>query len=143
MLLKQFENGRIFAAKLDYQADLLEELNKICADENIKAGSINLIGAISSLKLGFYDQNTKEYIITTYAYDEPMEIVSCSGNISVKDGKPFCHVHIVAADKKGRCIGGHLVQGTSIFAGEAIVQEYLGEDLVREPDEETKLSLWK
>lgn len=143
MYLKQYEHGRTFISKLGYNCDLLEELNKICVDENIKAGSISLIGAVSSLKLAFFDQVTKEYINTTYAYDEPMEIVSCSGNISVKDGKPFCHVHLIAADRKGKCIGGHLVQGTAIYAGEAVIQEYLGEDLVRELDNETKLTLWK
>ncbi len=143
MIIKQFEQGRSFMAKLNHQGDLLEELNKICHEENIKTGSINVIGAVSSLKLGFFDQEKKEYVLTTYAYDEAMEIVSCSGNISLKDSKPFCHVHIVASDKKGRCIGGHLVQGTSIYAGEAFVQELLGEDLERELDETTKLSLWK
>lgn len=143
MYLKQFEHGRTFMAKLPFNGDLLEELNKICLDENIKSGTINAIGAVSSLKLGFYDQITKQYIYTTYAYDEPLEIVSCTGNISIKDSKPFCHVHIVAADRKGKCTGGHLAQGTAIFAGEAVVQELLGEDLVREIDEETKLTLWK
>jgi predicted DNA-binding protein with PD1-like motif len=71
-----------------------------------------------------------------------MEIVSCSGNISLRDSKPICHIHLVAADKKGKCIGGHLVQGTSLFAGEAIIQEFLGEDLNRELDDTTQLMLW-
>ncbi len=143
MFLKQFERGRTFVAKLDYQADLLEELNKICQHEYIKAGYIQVIGAISSLKYGFFDQDEKEYTYNTYAYDESMEIVSCSGNVSVKDGKPFCHMHIVASDKKGKCVGGHLVAGTSIYAAEVVIQEILGEDLVRELDETTKLTLWK
>ena len=142
MYIKQFELGRTFVTKLKHNADLLEELNAICASQNIKAGSIKLIGAISSLKLGFYDQTNKEYQYTTYAYDEPMEIVSCSGNISLRDSKPICHIHLVAADKKGKCIGGHLVQGTSLFAGEAIIQEFLGEDLNRELDDTTQLMLW-
>ncbi len=143
MFLKQFERGRTFVAKLDYQADLLEELNKICQHEYIKAGYIQVIGAISSLKYGFFDQDEKEYTYNTYAYDESMEIVSCSGNVSVKDGKPFCHMHIVASDKKGKCVGGHLVAGTSVYAAEVVIQEILGEDLVRELDETTKLTLWK
>lgn len=143
MLLKQFEHGRTYMIKLDYQTDLYEELNKICIKENIKAGFINVIGAVSSLKTGFFDQNTKEYICTTYAYDEPMEIVSCMGNISIKDNKSNCHLHITAADRKGRCIGGHLVAGTSIYAAEVVIQELLGEDLVRELDDTTKLTLWQ
>ncbi len=143
MFLKQYERGRTFVAKLDYGSDLLEELNKICRQENIKTGYIQVIGAVSSLKYGFYDQNSKEYIYTTYAYDESLEIVSCSGNVSIKDEKPFCHIHIVTSDKKGKCIGGHLVAGTSVFAAEVVIQEILGEDLIRELDDTTKLTLWK
>lgn len=143
MFLKQYERGRTYIAKLEYKSDLLEELNKICRDEYIKAGFIQVIGAVSSLKTGFFDQDTKEYIYTTYAYDESLEIVSCSGNVSLKDGKPFCHMHIVASDKKGKCIGGHLAAGTSVYAGEVVIQELLGEDLVREIDENTNLTLWK
>ncbi len=143
MFLKQYERGRTFVAKLDYGSDLLEELNKICRQENIKTGYIQVIGAVSSLKYGFYDQSNKEYIYTTYAYDESLEIVSCSGNVSIKDEKPFCHIHIVTSDKKGKCIGGHLVAGTSVFAAEVVIQEILGEDLIRELDDTTKLTLWK
>ena len=143
MFLKQYERGRTFVAKLDYGSDLLEELNKICRQENIKTGYIQVIGAVSSLKYGFYDQSTKEYTYTTYAYDESLEIVSCSGNVSLKDEKPFCHIHIIASDKKGKCIGGHLAAGTSVFAAEVVIQEILGEDLIRELDETTKLTLWK
>ncbi len=143
MYLKQYEQGRTFIAKLNYESDLLEEINKICISENIKAGSISAIGAISSLKLGFFDQVTKEYLYTTYTYDEPMEIVSCSGNVSLKDGKPFCHLHLIASDRKGKCIGGHLTNGTAVYACEVIIQEYLGEDLIRDTDEQTKLTLWK
>lgn len=143
MFLKQYERGRTYIAKLEYKSDLLEELNKICRDEYIKVGFIQVIGAVSSLKTGFFDQDTKEYIYTTYAYDESLEIVSCSGNISLKDNKPFCHMHIIASDKKGKCIGGHLAAGTSVYAAEVVIQELLGEDLVREIDEKTNLTLWK
>ena len=143
MFLKQYETGRTFIAKLDYQADLLEELNKICINKKITAGYIQAIGAISSLKFGIFDQNTKEYIYTTYAYDDSMEIVSCCGNVSIKDGKPFCHLHITASDAKGKCIGGHLAAGTSVYACEVVIQEILGEDLIRNFDENTKLYLWE
>lgn len=143
MFIKEFKNGRTYVSKLNHGCDLFEKINKICIEKNIKTGWVNLIGAISSLKTGFYNQEDKEYIYTTYAYDEPLEIVSCTGNISQKDGKPLCHLHIIAADKKGKCIGGHLVAGTAIFAGELIIQELLGETLNREYDEQTGLNLWQ
>ena len=72
-----------------------------------------------------------------------MEILSLIGNISLKDDKPFVHAHITLADQEGRAWGGHLAEGTKVFAGEFVIQEYLTEKpLVRHLDEETGLFLW-
>ncbi len=143
MLTNQYEQGRTFMGRLDYKTDLLEEINKICIKENIKTGFINIIGAVSSLKTGFFDQEKKQYIHTVHQSQTPLEISSCMGNVSLKNGKPFCHIHIVASDRKGLCYGGHLMDETTVYAAEYIIQETIGEELVRELDEETKLPLWK
>jgi len=142
MILNNYENGRIFMGRLDFKTDLLDEINKIVIENNIKAGYINIIGAITGLKTGFYDQNVKEYVHTVYEPELPLEISSCMGNVSIKEGKPFCHIHIVASDRKGKCFGGHLMNGTKVFAAEFIIQEVLGEELVRGIDADTKLPLW-
>jgi predicted DNA-binding protein with PD1-like motif len=141
MYIKQFEQGRIFVLKLDYKSDLLESLNRFCLEEKIRAGHVRVIGAVSSLRFGFFDQ--AEHVYKTYTFDEPMEIVSCIGNISLKEEKPICHLHISASDKSGKCVGGHLTPGTAVFAGEAVIHELLGEDLIRDIDEQTQLHLWK
>jgi hypothetical protein len=47
------------------------------------------------------------------------------------------------ADGKGATLGGHLAEGTVIFACEAAIQEYQsGEPLVRQLDKDTGLFLW-
>jgi predicted DNA-binding protein with PD1-like motif len=72
-----------------------------------------------------------------------MEIVSLYGNISLKDGKPFAHVHVVLSDAKGNGRGGHLLPGrTPVFACELIIEEFDGEPPVRLNDENTGLALW-
>lgn len=128
--------------RLDYKSDLLTEINKICINENIKNGYINIIGALSSLKTGFFDQEKKQYVYTVHKSENPLEISSCMGNVSVKDDKPFCHIHIVTSDREGKCFGGHLMEGAQVYAAEFIIQELLGKELVRGLDEETRLPLW-
>jgi uncharacterized protein len=143
MIIKNYEIKNVYMGRLSCESDLLEEINKIINEKNIKIGSVSLIGAINGLKIGYYKQDEKQYVYLDDIYsDKPFEIVSCNGNISLKDGKPFAHIHIVASDRQGRCYGGHLMTGTKVFACEFIIHEFSGEDLVRGIDKITKLPLW-
>lgn len=121
--------------------DLLEALTKECADGEIFLGEVRAIGAVSRARVGFYDQDFRQYRYITY--EAPMEILSLVGNISLKEGRPFVHAHITLADKEGVACGGHLAEGTVVFACEYVIQEYLsGERFERGFDEETGLFLW-
>ena len=71
-----------------------------------------------------------------------MHGVTCTGNISLMDGKPFVHAHIVLGDPEGRLVGGHLFSETVIYAGEISLQELAGKPLERAHDQTTGLSLW-
>ena len=64
-------------------------------------------------------------------------------NISMRDGKPFVHVHILLSDAEGKVFGGHLMKGTKLFACEVTIDEFEGEQLERGQDERTGLFLWK
>lgn len=142
---KEYSLKKVIAYRLPHNADLLEELNSFCLKNNIRNGHISVIGAAKQAKLSFYKQDERKYIdIENQNFDnnQPLEIVSASGNVSIRDDKPFVHLHVIVADKDGNCIGGHLVKGTTIFAGEAIIQQFEGEDLVRSFDKETDLWLW-
>lgn len=136
------EYGRAFIGRFESGKDLLEELNAFCKKENIRLGVFNLIGAVRNAKLGYYDQEKKQYT-GCVELNKKLEIASCTGNISIKDGEIFVHAHITLADMEGKAFGGHLMPGTEIFAAEFFVQELIGQDLVRAKDEITGLPLWK
>jgi predicted DNA-binding protein with PD1-like motif len=72
-----------------------------------------------------------------------LEITSLTGNVSIKDGKPLVHVHVTLADKKGNAFGGHLAEGTIVFACEVCIQVFQGEPLKRGFDKTTGLPLWE
>lgn len=133
-------DGMAAMARLSRESDLLEELTRMVTMLDVKAGTMQVIGAVSKLVLGYYHQDRQEY--ETLDLPGHWEIASGLGNISIRDGAPFVHVHIVGSGADGRAVGGHLVAGTIVFAAEAYVRALDGEPPVRIPDESTGLTLW-
>lgn len=138
--MEKYSPGRVVMGRLDHGADLLEEITEICRKEGIRMGRVEAIGAVSGARLGFYDQKTREYQFFTI--DQPLEILKLAGNISIKDGDPMVHAHVVLGDKDGKAFGGHLAPGTTVFACECIIGVLEGPVLERKSDRETGLPLW-
>lgn len=134
--------GRIFIGRFEAGDDLLAELNGFCKENNIRLGVFNLIGAVRNAKMGYYDQEKKAYT-GCVELDKKLEISSCMGNVSIKDGEIMVHAHITLADMDGNAFGGHLMPGTEIFAAEFFIQELTGAGLVRGKDGKTGLPLWQ
>lgn len=120
--------------------DLHGVISEFCLKNNIKAGLIFAIGALKKVKLGFYDQSKKKFLAENV--NKPLEILSCLGNVSLKDSKPFVHAHITVSDKSGKVYGGHLEKGSIVFACECAIMEARGEALNRKFDKLTGLNLW-
>ena len=132
--------GRQWMGRLVKGDDLLESLTELMRKNQVRLGVVRGIGAIQKGRIAIYDQKEKKY--TELAIDHPVEITHLEGNVSIKDGEIFCHLHATLCGEDGRATGGHVCKGCQVFAFEYTVQEYLGEDFVRTPDEETGLSLW-
>jgi predicted DNA-binding protein with PD1-like motif len=126
-------------ARLDHGRDIIGQITDLAVEKEIETGFLSVIGALSRAELGYYDQVSQKYI--AIHIDEPVELVSCSGNVSLRDGQPFVHAHAVLSDKVGRVWGGHLNSGL-VFAAELYMQELLGPHLKRVPDSITGLNLW-
>jgi hypothetical protein len=138
---REYSDARRFVGRLPHGGDLLGTLEDFCAVRNIRTGVFSLIGAVSKAVLGTYDQSQQVY--ATFTAEGDLEILSCTGNISLKDGKSFVHAHVILAGEGGKTIGGHLFPGTIIFAAEAHILELAGPPPVREHDPVTGLMLWK
>jgi predicted DNA-binding protein with PD1-like motif len=126
--------------RLSMGADLYESISRICIEEDIKIGKVTALGAVTKAALAYYDQEKKEYKAITF--EKRLEILNCTGNVSLKDGKPFVHMHATFADSQGSVLGGHLRAGTLVFACEVMIEELEGKALDRNMDEKSGLSLW-
>lgn len=138
--MSSYKIKRTFIFHIPTGANLHESLTNFVVDEDVKVGRISAIGATTHAVVGYYDQQLREYQKLEFAGG--MEILSLNGNISLRDGKPFVHVHILLSDREGRTFGGHLMPGTKVFACEVFVEEYEGNPLERKWDETTGLFLW-
>ncbi len=132
---------RTFVGQLPNGADLYESLAKIVQAEDIIVGRIVAIGATTHAVVAYYDQKKKKYM--KMEFPGGMEILTCTGNVSLRDGKPFVHIHILLGDRKGRVFGGHVMPGTKAFACEVFIDDFEGEELKRMHDEQTGLYVWQ
>ena len=64
------------------------------------------------------------------------------GNVSLEEGTPLVHAHIIFADSKGNTYGGHLMPGCTVGATfEVSLLVYDEVELVRKFDAQNKLYL--
>jgi uncharacterized protein len=135
------KDGAATMVRLPPGTDLLEGLTQTAADLGIRAGTVQVIGAVSRLALGYYAQDRREYEML----DLPghWEIASGLGNVSIREGEPFVHLHIVACGQDGSAVGGHLMPGTIAFVAEVYLRTLDGDPPIRRPDEETGLAVWE
>ena len=99
--------------RLDHGADLMDQISELAVDEGIQTGAFSVLGALIQAEIAFYDQESHEY--SALLVEENAELVSCTGNVSIREGKPFVHAHVVLTDSDGKTTGGHLLHG-KIFA---------------------------
>jgi predicted DNA-binding protein with PD1-like motif len=137
--LFEYSANKELIVRLKHDADLVQSMTELVRSRGIEAGSFTAIGALKRARLGYYDQKNHEY--REMKIDSPHEMASCIGNVSLKDGEPFIHAHVVLADETGNTKAGHLFEGI-VFAAEVHLRQLEGPRLERKYDEVTGLSLW-
>jgi len=90
----------------DEIASLLLQFSK---DERLAGSSFKAIGALSHVKLGWFNWKTKKYE-PAVALDEQVELLSLIGDVALKDGAPQVHAHVVVGRSDGTAHGGHLLE---------------------------------
>jgi predicted DNA-binding protein with PD1-like motif len=134
-------DGAAAFVRLPRGSDLLQGLTEAAQKLGLDAATIQGIGAVDGLSVAFFEPEEKEY--QPLRFDEHFEITSSLGNVSTKDGRPFVHVHVTASDRQGRVVGGHLLEGTTVFLIEAYFRSLGGEAPVREQEEDLGLAVWQ
>jgi predicted DNA-binding protein with PD1-like motif len=137
LILKQGIVSKVLVERFGKGEDILERLTDLVQKNHISAGSFTAIGTVEKATVGYFIGDGQ---YSNTAFQGPLEVVSCMGNVSLKDGHPFVHAHMIFADREGKTIGGHLMPGTTVDATfEVTLHAYEDVKLFRKQDPRTKL----
>jgi predicted DNA-binding protein with PD1-like motif len=136
--MKYKKLGDSYLLKLDMNDDLHESILQLADAAGIVSGYFNGIGAIKDFELGYYLLSSKEY--KRLKMPEIVELISCVGNLTTKDGKPFLHIHAAVGLSDFRVIGGHLFSARVAVTVEAVMLPF-PDSVYRAYDEECGLYL--
>ncbi len=109
VLLHEHDGRRTFAVVLSTGDEALTALTAFAVDQQLRATQFTAIGAFSRLVVAYFDWSTKEY--RNIAIDEQVEVLSLVGDITLDQGKPKVHAHVVIGKADATAHGGHLVDG--------------------------------
>ncbi len=130
------QNKNNYFIHIEKDEKVMDTLTRFCESEGIDNAKISGIGAVKNTEIGAYDTIKKEYIRKEFS--DVLELVSYEGNITLKEGKPFVHAHVVLSDHDMKPYGGHLFETTVAAVGEFFLKKFDG-NAFRELNEDVGL----
>lgn len=122
--MRYLKLGDAYIVRLATGEEIHASLKELATLERIDAAGVEGIGAVYDAVLGYFDRTTSEYLRKTVP--EEMEILSLSGNLSVKESQPFAHLHVVLGGRTFEAVAGHLFEGRTGATCEIIVRPLAG-----------------
>lgn len=89
---------------------LPDEILKIAERERIRTARVEAIGGVKKLRIAFFNHESKKY--EEHDYEEFLEVTGLLGNVTLKEGRPFLHMHGTFGRRDTTVVGGHLVSAT-------------------------------
>ncbi len=132
-------DGKAAFVSLERGEDLLDGLNRAVAELGLRAATLQVIGGLENATVGYFDTKEERYLEIATGH---VEICSGLGNVSIRDGQPFIHLHLVLGERDGRCVGGHAMPGCRAFVVEAYFRALDGDPPVREDVPGMPLKVW-
>ena len=121
-----------YIIRINKGENVMEFLTNWCEEKGIHSGVLSGIGAVEFASCGYYNLEEKKYYFTQY--NTMLEVLSMTGNVAIKEGKPFLHVHAVFSGEDNKAFGGH-VEEMRVGVVLEVVLEPLSKEIVREHDE--------
>jgi uncharacterized protein len=130
---------KTFALIMDTGDEIVDCLQRFAASQHLAGSSFKAIGALSYVKLGWFNWKAKRYEVAA-ELNEQVELLSLLGDVALKDGKPQVHGHAVVGRREGTAYGGHLMQARVRPTCELVLTES-PEHLQKQIDPESGLAL--
>jgi uncharacterized protein len=102
-------SGRSFELTFSRGDDVASGLHDFALAQHLSVAHFTAIGAFDHAVLGWSDPKAHSFKRTVL--DQEVEVVACSGSITVTNGKANVHAHAVVALPDGSTRGGDLLEG--------------------------------
>ncbi len=122
--MRYHKAGDRYVVRLETGEDVVQAVTAFASDRRIDAASVSGIGSITDATLGYFDRAAREY--KKHGVPGDSEIVSLLGNLSLKEGQPFAHIHVTLAGPDFRAVAGHLFDGKVAATCELVVEPLPG-----------------
>jgi uncharacterized protein len=103
------DTPKTFVLVFETGDELAQGLTQFAIEQKLASASFKAIGALSSVKLGWLNWETKQYE-PAVSLREQVELLSLIGDVALKDGQPQVHAHAVIGKRDGTAHGGHLLE---------------------------------
>jgi uncharacterized protein len=118
------EASRTYRLTFGQGDEILAGLSEFANTNHIESGYFTGVGGLLAATLGWGDPTNGAFKVIKV--DQKCELVSLIGNITLRNGKPFVHAHMVVSLSDGSTRGGHLLDAhVSPFAEIYIVEAKL------------------
>ena len=134
----QTRREKSYALVFDTGDDVVAELDRFAAEQQLSASHFTGLGAFSDVVLGFFDVERREY--ERVQIDEQVEVVSLVGDVTLEANGAKVHAHVVVAKRDGTAHGGHLL-GAHVRPTLEVVVTESPSHLRRQTDAATGLAL--
>lgn len=136
--MRHTKTGAGYVLVLQKGENVIESITSFCAAEGIENAHFSAIGAVEFVSCGYYALNERKYYFTQY--NELLEVASGTGNVMLKNGAPFVHLHAVFTNTRNEAFGGH-VEEMRVGVTLEVMLTPLPSSLSREHDEDIGLFL--
>jgi len=121
-MLVRSHNSQIIVV-LEKDQNVIEALTEVAISQKIRGGHITGIGAVKDVELGFYELHKKDYIRKKFTGDD-YELIALNGNVSLRDGLPYIHVHTALGRSDFGVFGGHLFEARVAVTAEIYITPF-------------------
>jgi len=120
-LLDERGGLRTFVIVLATDDEAVKSLTSFAVNQRLAASHFTAIGAFSRAVVAYFDWSAKQY--RHISIDEQVEVLSLMGDVTIEDGKPKVHAHVVLGKADATAHGGHLIEASVRPTLEIVVTE--------------------
>jgi hypothetical protein len=124
--------------RLESGEQVADSLLGLLRREGVGYAVLSGLGAVRQVRLSYWNAQTREY--ESHELEEQLEVISLTGNVTIRDGQPFLHLHVALGRQDLSVLGGHFNDAIAHPTLEVWLQREAG-SVHRAPDPASGLAL--